>query len=97
VCPQGFFCPKGTTTPQACANGYFSTSYGAVDNSLCIECTAGFYCTSFKARDFCPAGKKCPVKTFDLTAASVVVATGHFTEIGFPEQVKCLYGFYQDL
>lgn len=59
VCPQGFYCPQGTTEPVACDPGYFSTSYAARDDSLCIECTEGFYCSDFKARQPCDAGYYC--------------------------------------
>ena len=41
ICPQGHYCPTGTTTPILCAAGSYSNVTGL---ALCVECPAGYYC-----------------------------------------------------
>ena len=96
VCPKGFYCEEGTSVPTACDDGYFSTSYGAQDDSLCIICTEGFYCSSFEAREKCPAGYHCPEGTSDYDQTALKAEAGYFTQEGFTEQVACLPGEYQN-
>lgn len=83
VCPQGFWCGKGVTEPTACNDGEFSTSYGAIDDSFCIDCSPGFYCQGFDARTECEPGYFCPEKTSDYTVNPAL--EGFFTEAGFSD------------
>lgn len=46
VCPEGSYCPVGTTTPQQCLAGTYNNGTGKFDVSDCEPCTPG------KQKDF---------------------------------------------
>ena len=45
ICPRGYYCPIGTSSPQACAKGTYSNSTGLVTDTDCIWCDSGMACT----------------------------------------------------
>lgn len=45
-CPEGRFCPLGTSSPSRCPSGTFSNEKGLESESECIPCTAGYFCAS---------------------------------------------------
>ncbi|XP_035857407.1 zonadhesin-like [Sander lucioperca] len=67
VCPQGFYCPEGTSTPKPCPEGTYSIRSALSDGSECSPCGGGQYCTSVgltepsgscKERFYCREGAK---------------------------------------
>ena len=44
ICPEGYFCPLGTTDPEPCPKGTYSNSTGIDAELDCILCPAGSYC-----------------------------------------------------
>ncbi|XP_049431864.1 signal peptide, CUB and EGF-like domain-containing protein 3 [Epinephelus fuscoguttatus] len=67
VCPQGFYCPDGTSTPEPCPEGTYSSRSALSDGSQCSPCGGGRYCTgvglsepsgSCKERFYCREGAK---------------------------------------
>lgn len=64
LCPPGFYCEEGTTHPENCPAGTFSTLGGVGNASECEACPAGRYCSfsgpvsSGKAPN-CSAGYVC--------------------------------------
>jgi len=75
MCPPGYYCPKGTISPQACPAGRFRPNMGAAkegpvdfvvnaaaDEAACYSCVPGYYCPT-KATvvpELCPRGSFCP-------------------------------------
>ena len=46
TCPEGYYCPVGTDTPQACPAGTFNPLVGQDAEIDCTACTAGMACTT---------------------------------------------------
>ena len=44
VCPEGHYCPTGTTNPVACPKGTYSNSTGLEAAIDCVKCDPGQYC-----------------------------------------------------
>ena len=44
VCPQGYYCPEGSSAPIPCDEGHFNDLFGQSQVSNCQVCTAGKYC-----------------------------------------------------
>jgi hypothetical protein len=44
VCPEGHYCPEGSSSPVPCPQGTDSTSRGLSSASQCPLCAAGYYC-----------------------------------------------------
>jgi hypothetical protein len=44
VCPVGFTCGNGTSTPVPCAPGTYSSDLGR--STACLPCPAGYFCVS---------------------------------------------------
>ncbi|EDV28435.1 uncharacterized protein TRIADDRAFT_51343 [Trichoplax adhaerens] len=60
VCPMGYFCLEGGTTPQACTAGKYCNSQGIFEPTG--NCTAGYYCpqgATSPTQIQCPAGYYC--------------------------------------
>ncbi|XP_042813145.1 signal peptide, CUB and EGF-like domain-containing protein 3 [Panthera tigris] len=59
-CPQGHFCPSGTSLPHPCPAGSYSNLTG---QASCFPCPAGYYCpeniTTYSGHP-CPTGFYCP-------------------------------------
>lgn len=59
-CPQGHFCPRGTSVPQPCPAGSYNNLTG---QASCFPCPAGYYCpeaiTTYSGHP-CPSGFYCP-------------------------------------
>jgi hypothetical protein len=58
-CPQGFYCPVGTSDPIGCPAGTFGETDGLHTAAQCVNCTVG---------NFCPVGtaspQRCPGGTY---------------------------------
>ena len=63
ICPPGYHCPRGATTPVACDAGTYSMDQGA---AICSPCVPGFYCPNKTINyqdNSCPTGHYCPENT----------------------------------
>ena len=72
---QGYFCPTGTTNPQACPNGYYGNSTHVSRSIDCAPCPAGKYCAGFGLREptgLCDAGFYCRGKAFTSVILNVL-------------------------
>jgi hypothetical protein len=62
ICEAGYYCAAGVQTE--CPVGTYSVQTGAVDDSVCLPCPAGFYCDIVATTDYsanvCDAGYYCP-------------------------------------
>lgn len=63
ICPEGFYCPVGTVTPQSCPPGTFNPSTGRQAVGECTNCTGGQYCLDY---NMTAAGPQCSQGTQTL-------------------------------
>ena len=83
ICPQGYYCPIGTTQPISCPYGTFNSVTGRSSSSDCLACTAGYYCpyeatvnpTVCPQGSYCVSGVSsptlCPVGTYGPTTGLI--------------------------
>lgn len=99
-CPQGHWCPAGSSAPLRCPPGTNSSAEGLGSDLECGDCTKGFYCpktgTVFaelpcQAGYFCPGGVANPADRNDL-----ICPTGSRCPVGSDFPVPCEAGTYQD-
>ncbi|XP_040546472.1 zonadhesin-like isoform X6 [Gallus gallus] len=104
-CPPGHFCPAGTSIPQQCPVGTYSDRLYMWQESSCMACPSGHYCSS--AALTAPSGR-CSAGYYCLTGASSpsppgVWETGgpcpvsHFCPEGASFPLACLAGTYNNL
>ncbi|KDO27716.1 hypothetical protein SPRG_22196, partial [Saprolegnia parasitica CBS 223.65] len=62
LCPVGFFCPLGSSSPLKCVEGTYASSLG---QALCTPCPAGSFCDGVLTdrHQVCPQGAYCPPST----------------------------------
>ncbi|CAN0545360.1 unnamed protein product, partial [Ectocarpus sp. 8 AP-2014] len=112
VCPEGFYCPAGVSTPEACIVGTYnpSTQKRAVED--CTACSEGYYCETtglVEPTGPCHSGHYCKRKvdtaapTTGITIASGVEYGGDLCPVGTycgngtATPLPCLAGTYNDL
>ncbi|XP_064159371.1 SCO-spondin [Anguilla rostrata] len=64
ICPQGFYCPEGSSAPKSCDQGLYCNQTGLASPSG--PCEAGFYCprgSTHPQTSPCPPGNYCPLGT----------------------------------
>jgi hypothetical protein len=64
LCPQGFYCPGGTSIPEPCPIGSYGASEGLQEARQCSSCDPGKYCftngiADIAAQPDCDAGFLC--------------------------------------
>ena len=62
---QGFFCPAGSSYPQACPTGTYGNSTLLRRSEDCTPCPGGYYCEgagNLEPTDVCDAGFYCSWK-----------------------------------
>ncbi|XP_077422977.1 uncharacterized protein LOC144052618 isoform X3 [Vanacampus margaritifer] len=45
ICPQGFYCPEGSSSTQTCPEGSYGSRSALSDESECSLCGAGWHCS----------------------------------------------------
>jgi hypothetical protein len=96
-CPQGHYCPAGTTVPINCIPGTFMTGFGGASPLDCSSCTTGHFCieASVKPAD-CPAGTYMPSTRANSSASCIPCPKGQYCIAGTTTPVNCLAGEYRD-
>ena len=98
VCPQGYYCPNGTSSAFSypCPVGTFSNTSGLVSESQCSPCPGGLYCgtlaitapsTLCAAGYFCRKGAR--TSTPRQSSDADICPVGHFCPSGTAEPEKC--------
>ena len=101
ICPQGYYCPRGSTLTIPCDAGKYCPNQGMESSSG--NCSAGYYCTgASKVSDptdnitgnACPAGSYCPFgsETFTLCPPSTFSNATKNTKLG--DCLNCTAGFF---
>ena len=60
ICPEGSYCPLGSSQHLFCPNGTYTNHTGA---AACYDCPAGYYCVNRDRADLCLPGFYCPDRT----------------------------------
>ena len=100
MCPQGHYCPMGSSQPLPCPPGTYLNSGGNVQLSDCINCPPGNFCAGFGLRDttgFCSEGYYCPRNQSDSRPSEFLCPVGYFCPMGSVQALLCPSGFYQPL
>ena len=98
-CLPGHYCPRGSGTPTPCPEGTLSTSWSEENETACVACTAGQYCSGSantavtgpcSPHYYCPPGQTNPAPPeFNCTV-------GNYCPGETPLPVPCPPGAYQD-
>lgn len=96
-CPQGQYCPLGSSVGINCPAGTFSISKKLSQSSECTSCTQGSYCeltglTSVTAQ--CSEGYYCPPGQSVAAPASYICPPGHYCPTGSIQPTPCPAGNY---
>ncbi len=61
ICPNGYFCPIGTSNPTPCPPGTWQNTYYDKDRIQCYKCSPGYYTnkTGSSSCLLCPNGHSC--------------------------------------
>lgn len=99
VCPQGYYCPEGTSWPVICPAGTYNLNYGEKDTTGCISCIDGYYCPTTLGRTACDAGTVCPTGQDNQASVTNVAiakpAIGYYSLTKYPDHIPCFFGTYQ--
>jgi hypothetical protein len=83
VCIRGHFCSQGSSTPQGCPSGTWSSAIGLTSSARCLICPVGSYCrTGSSVPSICPAGRYGDVEGLADSLCAGACSTGHFCESG---------------
>ena len=93
-CTVGHYCPTGTAVPIQCDPGTYAPNAQA---SVCINCTAGYYCTDGLTLVNCPLGNYCPSGTGNVYEQCPVGTYGSATNLASAgDCTQCTGGSYCD-
>ena len=86
MCPAGFYCPPGSSSPTPCDSGTFGNGTGLASAASCELVTVGFWAPTGSALPkACPAsGFYCPGAEADTVthgAEPIIVTVGSTTEV----------------
>ncbi|XP_030258688.1 zonadhesin isoform X7 [Sparus aurata] len=99
-CPEGHYCPRGSSAPLPCPIGHYSNETRNSHLSDCKPCPPGLLCVtrglSFPSH-ICSAGSYCPGRENNSQQASVPCSPGNMCPPGSERQLPCSPGTYQDL
>ncbi|XP_026534414.1 neurogenic locus notch homolog protein 4-like [Notechis scutatus] len=99
ICPQGYFCPQGTSSPVPCPAGSFLAHQGGRSIQDCHLCLAGWFC-SLRGQTFpenlCTEGWFCPEGSIFDQNPDQLCPLGHYCPQGSPKPQLCPPGKYQD-
>ncbi len=93
ICPAGFYCETGVTSPVGCPAGTYWDGVGAGLQTDCKACPSGYVCTGTQlidATNVCPAGKFC------VDSTQTDCPAGFYCPAGSLEAFRCQPGTYQD-
>ena len=99
ACPAGHYCPVGTPSPVPCPSGTFAPNTGNSDDTDCLPCTPGSYCTEpglSSEEGPCLEGYYCPSGTDTPSPDDYKCPVGHYCPTGSAQPLPCPQGQYQD-
>ncbi|XP_036928145.1 uncharacterized protein LOC119004899 isoform X4 [Acanthopagrus latus] len=101
ACPQGRFCPEGTSLPLPCPPGTYSDSLYLTDAFGCSPCPAGQFCGTAgltRPSGLCQAGFYCPGGDTTATGSEGgLCPPAHYCPDGSASPVPCPAGTYTNL
>ncbi|XP_014845642.1 PREDICTED: uncharacterized protein LOC106919650 isoform X3 [Poecilia mexicana] len=101
ACPQGSYCPEGTSLPLPCPPGTYSDRLYLTEASGCSPCPAGQYCGTTgltRPSGLCQAGSYCPGgDTASTGSEGGLCPSSHYCPEGSFSPVACPAGTYSNL
>ncbi|KAM6933259.1 uncharacterized protein FYW49_001626 [Xenentodon cancila] len=99
ACPQGMYCPEGTSLPLACPPGTYSDRL--IEASDCSPCAAAHYCGTpglTRPSGPCQAGSYCPGgDTTSTGSEGGLCPPSHYCPEGSARPMPCPAGTYTNL
>ena len=95
LCPEGRYCPSGTSDPVACPEGSHANVTGLASAEECFSCPPGMYCERpglANPSGLCSGGYFCDVNA--TRAAWLPCIAGHYCPIGSGVSTPCPRGTY---
>nr|XP_032658237.1 neurogenic locus notch homolog protein 3-like [Chelonoidis abingdonii] len=99
ICPPGYVCPKGSSSPSPCPPGSFLAHQGGQSAQDCQPCLAGWFCShrgQSTPEGRCKEGWFCPEGSVSGLNPDYICPVGHYCPTGSPEPKPCPSGKYQD-
>ncbi|XP_062603182.1 uncharacterized protein LOC134264959 [Saccostrea cucullata] len=97
ICPEGYYCPVGTTNPVPCPKGSYSNSTGLQGEVDCILCPAGSYCEQTAmttTSGLCDAGYYCVLQS--NSSQQDICTAGSYCPHGSGNPTPCPQGTYSN-
>lgn len=98
ICPKGHYCPTGSAYPTPCVPGTYASRLQNQNESNCLSCTAGYYCSGYGRdlpNDKCDEGWYCPEGMTVPQPPGNECLAGHECPRGSPDMTPCYSGTYQ--
>ncbi len=100
ICPKGHYCPTASAFPIPCGPGYYSNRFSNHNDSNCLNCTAGMYCSGYGRAlpdGDCDIGWYCPEAMTVPQPLGKQCLAGHACPQGSATQIPCPSGQYQPI
>ncbi|KAM4652057.1 LOW QUALITY PROTEIN: uncharacterized protein O3C94_014393 [Discoglossus pictus] len=99
ICPAGFHCARGSSQPQPCPEGTYSSREGLSSESQCKACEAGQFCPGeglITSSGHCKEGYYCPGRATSSTPSGGVCPAGSYCPAGSGYPTLCPPGSYSN-
>ena len=99
ICPKGHYCEQGATSEKPCTAGTYLNRIGAKSSADCINCPAGWYCSSSAAdapTELCNEGYYCPEGSTTEAPPPYICPIGRKCPKGSAEPQLCEPEKYQN-
>ncbi|KAM4702881.1 uncharacterized protein WCC33_011421 [Rhinophrynus dorsalis] len=98
-CPAGFYCMHGSSQPEPCPDGTYSSREGLSKESECKPCEAGWFCAGealTRSSGYCQEGYYCPGRATSPSPSNGLCPAGSFCPFGSGQPTLCPPGTYSN-
>jgi len=98
ICPNGSYCPEGSSQPINCSLGRYSVNQGMKEEEDCQQCPHGHYCpTQHQLPYKCPPGTYGDKKGFIDISECIICKTGSYCLEASSTSTPCPKGTYSNI
>lgn len=99
ICPDGHYCPEGSSSATPCPIGTYRDAEGGTVLADCFACPKGFYCATQGLASYtstqCAAGYYCPESQTTGSPVAYKCPAGSYCPANSKLAKKCPVGYYQ--